>query len=452
MVHNSFVEIKRGRACGSVRVPTSKSIAHRALICAALVAHGQSTVSGVPYNDDIDATLAALRALGLELSVETDPDDAAARRVTVVGCGGRWTAEPGAVLPCHESGSTLRFMLPLCLLSGEPRALSGSERLLQRPLDDDRALFRGRTWEQSDRMLRIGPGAVVKGQRFCLEGKSSSQFVTGLLHILPLLEGDSTIALSVPPESRSYIDMTLAVMARFGVRAVWTSETELSVTGGQSYHPTSITVDGDASGAAFFEALRALGHEVRVTNSGASDVVQGDSVCPRLLSDVLDEKVNVSVVSLADCPDLGPVLFAAAAVAAQKGKQVLFTHTARLRLKESDRVAAMVRELSKLGACLVTSEDVASEKAAQASELLSRAGQDAASCGGFAAVLPTGKALHAPDEVLDGHNDHRVVMALSVLCAHVGDGRIGDACAVRKSFPTFFDALRSLGVTVTGDM
>jgi 3-phosphoshikimate 1-carboxyvinyltransferase len=130
--------------------------------------------------------------------------------------------------------------------------LKGSERLLARPLDDYRALFEGREWTSVDGGLRIGGGQKLQGQIFSLSGKSSSQFITGLLFVLPLLGEDSVIELPAVPESKSYIDMTLAVQARFGVRAIWQDETQLAVTGGQSYRAADMTIDGDASGAAFF--------------------------------------------------------------------------------------------------------------------------------------------------------------------------------------------------------
>ena len=450
MVQGSFVTVEQGRARGQIRVPTSKSIAHRALICAAL-ADGESVLSGVPCNEDVDATLDCLAALGVSTRVESDPEDGDARRVTVRGCRGVF-ASTGQPLRCRESGSTLRFMLPLCLLSEEGRTLLGSTRLLERPLNDYHALFAAREWVQLSNELQIGGGSVPKGRVFRLAGKSSSQFVTGLLHILPLLEGESRIALEAPPESRSYIDMTLAVMARFGVHGEWVSDTDIVVSGGQRYRSVDMTVDADASGAAFFEALTALGHDVRVANGGGKDIVQGDSVCPAML-ERMKSATGACVLSLADCPDLGPVLFAAAAALVQRsGQAVVFTHTARLRLKESDRIDAMVGELKKLGADVVTSEQPREEqsRAALASGLPLEAWSEAKN--GYVAVLPTAHGLHAPEEVLDGHNDHRVVMALSVLLCHVGGGRISDACAVRKSFPAFFDRLRALGVRVTGDM
>lgn len=451
MAHDSIVTVHKGCASGSVRVPTSKSIAHRALICAALAPHNTSSViSGVPYNDDIDATLDCLAALGVSIHTKKDPHDEFSREVMIGGCGGQWLDgnQEGSALHCRESGSTLRFMLPLCLLTASERHFTGSERLFQRPLDDYRPLFSQREWQQGETALHVGQGAPIVAKKHRLTGKSSSQFVTGLLFVLPLLDGDSEIELEQPPESRSYIDMTLAVMARFGVRAAWDGNTRICVPGSQTYQATNMTVDGDASGAAFFQALAAMGAPVEVSNAPQSDILQGDSVCTEYLQKMVKNSGELPIISLSDCPDLGPILFATATLC----RGTIFTHTARLRLKESDRVAAMVSELSKFGANILTSDDAMDDKIKRSLPPELQALGDGTACGGWVAVLPTPTGLHAPTELLNGHNDHRVVMSLSILCSIIGDGHINDAHAVRKSFPSFFDCMRTLGIAIEGEM
>lgn len=426
---NDMVTITPGNARGRAVIPPSKSVAHRALICAALAPRGSvSHLANMPYNEDIDATLDCLRALGVHLDEEREAGGDT-RRVAVHGCGGDWT-KTDAPLSCRESGSTLRFMLPLCLLSDAPRTLLGSDKLLSRPLDDYRALLEGRGWSKIEGGLCIGGGAVLQGQTFSLSGKSSSQFVTGLLFVLPLMAGDSTIAFPAPPESRSYIDMTIAVLARFGVRAEWVDDTHLHVPGGQAYRATDMAIDGDASGAAFFWAIDAMSEQnnVEVVCPTSPDVHQGDAVCPALLFNLkAATRDNIPVVSLADCPDLGPVLFCAAAALGG----ATFTHTDRLRFKESDRISAMVGELEKFGVRFEISD-----------------GAD----GGTVRVIAPEGGLHAPAEILHGHNDHRIVMSLSVLVACLGGSEpvtIDDAHAVAKSFPDFFSRLRGVGIEVT---
>ena len=423
------VTITPGIARGQVVIPPSKSIAHRALICAALAGEGQaSTLCRMPYNEDIDATMDCLRALGVRMT-ETREPSGDTRQVVVYGCGGQWTKE-GEPLPCRESGSTLRFMLPLCLMSDAPRTLLGSQKLLSRPLDDYRALLSGRGYTRIEGGICLGGGAAVEGGTFSLTGKSSSQFITGLLFVLPLLGQDSVIELSAPPESRSYIDMTISVLARFGVKAAWQSDTRLCVPGSQAYLAADMSIDGDASGAAFFHALGVIRaqNSVDVVCPVSEDVKQGDAICPELLATMTAATPgDPPVISLADCPDLGPMLFCAAA--ALQG--AVFTHTDRLRLKESDRVAAMVQELEAFGAICTVCDGID---------------------GGTVTIRPPAGGLHAPQNPLHGHNDHRIVMSLSVLSACLEEPAsvtIDDAHAVKKSFPDFFARLRALGVSAS---
>ena len=427
MNRHDVVTITPGAAVGQVIIPASKSIAHRALIAAALTEPGSScTLYHLPENEDVKATIDCLAALGVRITQRHKGQDELTLRVE--GCGGHFE-NTGAPLGCRESGSTLRFMLALCLASGAPRTLTGSEKLLSRPLDDYRALLERRGCVRTQEGLKLNGGAPLASGTYALTGKSSSQFITGLLFALPLLEGDSIIELATPPESRSYIDMTIAVLARFGVHTAWLDDTHLSVRGGQTYRATDMSIDADASGAAFFYALGAMrqGNAVRVHCPVSEDIHQGDAVCPEMLAALTNSpKGHLPTLSLADCPDLGPVLFCAAAALGG----ATFTHTDRLRLKESDRVAAMVEELQKFGVgCTVCD------------------GQD----GGTLTILPPPEGLHAPTDVLRGHNDHRIVMSLSVLAACLPTDTpvtIDDAHAIGKSFPDFFDRLRRLGVRV----
>ena len=378
---------------GSLAAPPSKSLAHRALICAGL-ADGESRVQGIAPSQDLLATMDCLRALGAQIEYENNT-------ALVRGCDAR-QAGP-AELFCRESGSTLRFFLPLCLLGGADMRLSGSQRLLSRPLSVYEALCRARGWsfEQEREQIRVR-GRLQSGE-YSLDGSLSSQFVTGLLLALPQLAGESRIRLIPPIESRAYIDMTLDTLRDFGVRASWQSETEIVVPGNQRFVPRAYTVEGDWSNAAFFLALG-----VPVTGL-RPDSRQGDRACLPYFA-ALDR--GCATLDLADCPDLGPVLFAYAA--SRHGG--VFTGTRRLKLKESDRGAAMRQELAKFGVPVEIGEN----------------------------QIRVGCGLRAPVGVLQGHNDHRVVMALSVLCLKTG-GVIAGAEAVNKSFPDFFTRLRELG-------
>ena len=378
---------------GSLAAPPSKSLGHRALICAGL-AQGESRITGIAPSQDLLATMDCLRALGAEIDYE-------AGTATVRGCDP--ALAPGARLNCRESGSTLRFFLPLCLLGGQEMILTGSETLLKRPLSVYETLARERGIEYEKERDRIRVRGRLSSGDYGLSGGVSSQFVTGLLLALPQLSGDSRIRLIPPIESRAYIDMTLDMLRDFGIKAQWQDETTILVPGGQRFQSRNCHVEGDWSNAAFFLALG-----VPVTGLNRQSR-QGDRVCLPYFEALRQGRATLE---LSGCPDLGPVLFAYAAM--HHGG--VFTGTRRLKLKESDRGEAMRQELAKFGIRVEIKEN----------------------------EITVGCGVHAPEEPLLGHNDHRIVMALTVLCLQTG-GEIAGAEAVNKSFPDFFDRLRELG-------
>ena len=396
------LEIRPGAARGTVQAPPSKSMAHRLLLCAGL-AEGTSTVRDVAFSEDILATLDVLAAMGAKTELHGDT-------VTITGCDARRARYPGRI-SCRESGSTLRFCVPLLLLSGAPFLLTGQGRLMERPqtVYETLCASQGLLFRREGDTIRL-QGPLSPGA-FTLRGDISSQFFTGLLLALPLLKGDSRIQLLPPVESRSYSDLTLAALAQFGVQAWWESETTLFIPGGQRYQRRDTAVEGDWSNAAFFAALAALGDDVTVTGV-SPDSLQGDRVCVQYLAQMRD---GLATLDVSDCPDLAPVLMAVGA--AMNG--VVLTGTRRLRIKESDRGAAMAQELEKLGAHCAIEEDRIT-------------------------VFP---GVRTPILPWDGHNDHRIVMAGAVLLTRTGGGITG-AEAVRKSFPDFFDRLRGLGIEV----
>ena len=396
------VSIRPSTAKGIVAAPPSKSMAHRLLLCAGL-SRGTSTVKNLVKSRDIEATIACLRALGADVILSGNT-------ATVTGCD-PVRRDKAALLPCGESGSTLRFFLPLCLLSDASATLTGTEKLLSRPL----SVYESLCSEQGIAYQSEKTSVLVRGRlhsgAFSVRGDISSQFVTGLLYALPLLDGDSTITLLPPVESRSYMELTLAALHAFGVEAGWADETTLSVRGNQSYLPRDVSVEGDWSNAAFLEGLNLLGAKVTVTGLDEHSL-QGDRVYRTYFSALQN---GAPMLDLSDCPDLGPVLFALAG--AKNG--ATFTGIRRLRIKESDRVAAMQEELKKFG-------------------IVTRAEENS---------LRVSAGLHAPDAILSGHNDHRIVMALALLCTATG-GTIAGAEAVTKSFPDFFARLQQLGVRI----
>ena len=411
------------RIGGTVSAPPSKSMAHRAVLCSAL-AKGTSHIENLEFSKDISATLAAAGQLCAR--VESGPAD-----VLVEGLG-HFRPVFGPV-DCCESGSTLRFLIPLASLTGQSITFVGRGRLMERPQSVYETLYREQNlhFEQANGQLTVA-GSLRSGE-YTLAGNVSSQFISGLLFALPLLAGDSTLHLIPPVESRSYIEMTRAAQAAFGVTSHWLDDTTLCIPGGQQYHPRDYIVEGDYSQAAFLAVLGAVKGGITLTGL-AAETLQGDAAILDILrrcgakftrteAGLVFEQAPLHGVDidLADCPDLGPVLMVLGLLC--EGTTVI-RNAERLRIKESDRIAAMEAELWACGGVL-------------------------SSEGGTITVQGCKPRLHAPEAPLSGHNDHRVVMSLTVLALAANIPlSIEGAEAVQKSWPHFFDALRPLGVEV----
>lgn len=418
------VSITPSKARGRIEAPPSKSMAHRMLICAGC-AEGTSVIRNIDFSEDILATIDCLRALGAKI---TCGDRSVTVRGTDIRKGGGIMdgrragsvpeacetsgEEMPAALACRESGSTLRFMIPLCLLRGREYELSGSAALFARPLSVYEKICReqGLIFNKDENRLEVS--GVLSPGNYEILGNVSSQFISGLLFVLPLLRNDSRIRLIPPVGSRPYIRMTVQAMEYFGVKAVWEDDCTIAVRGGQKYCARDVSVEGDYSNAAFFDALNVIGGDVSVEGLEERSL-QGDRVYREYFDRIAE---GYAEIDLTDCPDLGPVLMVLAAL--RHGAK--FTGTARLRLKESDRGAAMKEELGKCGAAVEVREN----------EILVAAGAS------------------APGETLWGHGDHRVVMALAVLLTRVG-GAIDGAEAVAKSFPDFWERMEELMVPGT---
>ena len=406
---------------GNITIPPSKSLAHRAIICACL-APGRSVISNIDYSVDIRATIEGMRHLGA--SIKEDKD-------TLFIDGIETFQYDGDVVNCHESGSTLRFFLPLFSLTGKRATFSGSKRLIERPQNVYEMLFQ----EQGIDFVRTYPNIIIDGRlkpgELTLKGNVSSQFITGLLFALPLLEADSKIHIEPPFESRSYVDLTIQMLKRFQIIVEYEDAYTLAIKGNQQYQPTDVLVEGDYSQLVFWASLGVLNHSVEThgldlhslqgdkktidifqsMNAGIKVLDDGYQFCPGTL--------NGTVIDLNDCPDLGPMLFA---LATQANGKTTFQNAGRLRIKESDRVEAMETELKKLG-CSISST--------------------------FGTVTITGPVKLQGNVTLHGHNDHRIVMALSILATIADEPiTIDDAQAIRKSYPGFFKDLASCGIFI----
>lgn len=394
--------IEKGTAYGRVEAPPSKSVSHRYLICGAL--SGGSVIENVAFSEDIKATLNCLSALGAEYEIDGS--------TVKIGGISPDKAVKCAELFCNESGSTLRFLIPLCLLFGQKITLKGTERLMSRSL----AVYKEMCLSQGIEFTEDKENVTVCGKltpgKYSVRGDVSSQFISGLMFALPLLEKDSIIDIMGALESGSYLGMTVKALAEFGVRISRTDEHTIFIKGNQTYKPRTLRVEGDYSNAAFFEAFNSVGGNVAVAGL-KKDTSQGDVVYRKLFGKLVR---GCPEIDISDCPDLAPVLMAVAA--ANNGVKLIGTH--RLKIKESDRGAAMAEELAKFGCNTEVWENEIT-------------------------VHP--RVLKTPELPLSGHNDHRIVMALSLLCSITG-GSIYGAEAVNKSFPDYFRKLASLGIKV----
>ena len=419
----SAVTLQPGRLCGAVEAPPSKSAAHRAILCAALAAlcgpgGAESVLSPVSLSQDIEATIGAARALGVRIAVEGD-------RCTVSGGA---LPQGEAQIDCGESGSTLRFLIPVAAALGVPAAFTGRGRLPERPIGiyTDLLPRHGVSCRTAGGLPFSISGRLQPGV-FELPGNVSSQFITGLLLALPLLPQASEIVLTTPLESAAYVEMTVQALAAFGVHVERTAR-GWHVPGGQRFCPGAHRVEGDWSQASFFLAAGALGGDVRV-HGLRRDSLQGDKAIEPLLAQggarlswEADGALRCRAgewrgiqIDASQIPDLVPVLAAAFALAEGETR---IAHAERLRLKESDRLAAMAAGLQALGARVRETAD---------GLVLSGVPQ-----------LAGGKA--------DGANDHRVVMALAVAALRAaGPCTVTGAESIRKSYPDFFRDYKMLG-------
>jgi 3-phosphoshikimate 1-carboxyvinyltransferase len=417
------VIIKPKKLAGEVVIPPSKSLSHRAIIAASL-AEGKSEIANVLFSKDIKATIEAMRACGANIIEHSDS-------LTIYGSSvRRFKSE----LNANESGSTIRFMIPIALVCPEKMTFKGENHLVKRPLDTYYEIFEKIGIKYShpeDAYLPLKTEGGLKSGLYEIRGDISSQFITGLLYALPMLEGDSKIVITTNLESKGYVDLTLDILAKFGIEIENNKYKEFNIKGNQKYKAFDYTVEGDYSQSAFFLVAGALGNDIKLLAMNEASY-QGDK---KIIADMRDfgcdvEAVNDTLkcstnhlcgatIDFAQSPDLGPALTVLASVA--KGKSE-FINASRLRIKECDRITCMRIELEKMGAKINES--------------------------------PDGMEIWGVDNlngaIIDSHNDHRVAMAIAMAATiSTGEIKILNAGCVSKSFPHFWDVYKSLGGDVT---
>ncbi len=413
----SNVTIKPSILKGTVQVPPSKSDVHRAIICAAL-AKGVSTVSPVAFSEDISATIDCIKALGAQVCVDGDKVTVDSRNI--------FNTEK-ADMQCRESGSTVRFFIPVAAAGGVNGVFNGKGRLPQRPLGvyTDLLPKHGVSVKTEGGLPFEVSGQLTSG-RYDVPGDISSQFITGLLFALPLLDGDSVIHLTSPLQSKGYIDMTLSVQKQFGV-VIETDGDDYIVKGNQSYKPCDYVTEGDWSQAAFFLVGGAIGGDVTVKGV-KRDSYQGDKEIAELIkrfgAEVYQDDYSVSCkakalkaidIDASQIPDLVPVLTVCAAFA--EGKTRIY-NAQRVRLKESDRLSAISDCLNRCGAKVEQTDD--------------------------GLLIEGGKALKG--SFVEGCNDHRIVMSMAIAALGCdGEVTVSDRESITKSYTEFFDDYNSIG-------
>lgn len=415
----SQIKITPTQLNGTVAIPPSKSMAHRAIICAAL-AKGKSRIDHIEYSQDILATITAMQALGAQ--IETFED-------YLFIDGTATGSQRECQIDCKESGSTLRFMVPVSLIHENHVRFIGEGNLGKRPLNVFYDIFDEQeiSYQYQNGILDLMIQGQLKAGEFKVPGNVSSQFISGLLFALPLLEGNSKIIITSKLESIGYIDLTLQMLENFGIVITHDHYQEFHITGRQSYKAHDYYVEADYSQAAFYLVAGALGNSVALKGLNL-DSLQGDKEAIDILkrmgatltkeADLIKveaKQLKATTIDGSQCPDVIPVLALAASLA--EGTTII-EHAERLRIKECDRLAAVASELTKLGAKITETTD--------------------------------GLIIEGVSQLQGGQvsawADHRIAMTLAIAstCAQT-EVIIDNKECVKKSYPSFWQDFEQLG-------
>lgn len=413
---------------GEVKIPPSKSMAHRAVICAAL-SDGTCKVSNIDFSDDIIATVEAMKSLGAVIEKKDD-------YLEVIGIKSPQnklnnSTNDERIIDCNESGSTLRFLVPIAALFEGVNKFVGRGNLGKRPLDTYYEIFdnQGIKYSYKEGILDLKTEGKLKCGEFKVKGNISSQFITGLLFTLPLLDGDSKIIITTELESKGYIDLTLSAMRDFGIEIINNNYEEFIIKGNQNYKSIDYRVEGDYSQAAFFLCADAVLNEVVVNDLNLKSL-QGDKEVIDILERMgvnikengkgiigtVDKKLKSTIIDGSQCPDIIPVVSLAASLCDGTTEVI---NAGRLRIKECDRLAAVTSELNKLGAKITEKED---------------------------GLIIEGVSKLKGGCTVWSHKDHRIAMTLAIASTICEEPIIiKDYECVTKSYPEFWNDFISLG-------
>ena len=407
--------IKADKLFGEVSPPPSKSILHRYIIGSSL-AKGISKIENISFSNDIIATIEAMKKLGAKIE----------KKDNYLLIDGSKTFDKeylnnNSEIDCNESGSTLRFLFPLSIVKENKILFKGKGKLFKRPLSPyfenfDKYQIKYSHINENEILL----DGVLKSGEYQIDGNISSQFITGLLFSLSLVNGNSKIIIKGKLESSSYIDITLDCLSKFGVKIINNSYQEFIIEGNQTYKSGNYKVEADYSQAAFFLVANSIGSDIKI-NGLNNNSLQGDKKIIDFISKIDNWNKNEKLIlDGSETPDIIPILSLKASISK---KEIEIINIARLRIKESDRLSATVQELSKLGFDLIEKED----------SILINSRKD------------FNKINNSP-VYLSSHSDHRIAMTVAIASSCYEDEIILDNLdCVKKSYPNFWEVFLSLG-------
>lgn len=420
------VKIKPKKLGGTIPIPPSKSYSHRAIIAAALATSNKdkevSRIDNLKYSVDITTTTEIMENWGANIEIGEDFE-------IIKGNSGIVNPKD-EYTQCNESGSTIRFLIPIGLSSNNKIVFDGKGKLVERPLDSYYKIFdeQGIKYSNNNGWLPLNVDGQLKSGKYEIEGNISSQYITGLLYALPLLNGDSELKINKTLESKGYIDLTLEILEMSGIKVVNNNYKSFFIKGNQKYNPFDYVIEGDYSQVAFWIVAGILGSEIKCLHV-KKESLQGDREIIEIVQrmganvEIFDDYIIVkpsqtygTVIDISQCPDIGPILTVLAALS--KGETKII-NAERLRIKESDRITSIKTELNKLGANV---EEV-----------------------GDSLVINGVERLTGSTE-LSAWNDHRIAMSLAIASIKCdGEIVIDEAESVKKSYPHFWEDFKKMG-------
>ena len=427
------IKIRPGKLNGTIEIPPSKSYSHRAVIAAALAENGKkSKIDNLKFSVDITTTTDIMENWGAEI-------ERFESALEIIGNGGKVVPRDKYV-QCNESGSTIRFLIPVGITSKNELVFDGKGKLVDRPLDSYYRIFdkQGLKYETTGGKLPLTVNGKLKPGNYEIDGNISSQFITGLLYALPLLEGDSKLIINKNLESKGYVDLTLEILKLAGIEIVNNDYKSFDIRGNQTYKPFDYTVEGDYSQVAFWIVAGIISanrdNEVKCLHVNKNSL-QGDREIIEIVTRmgakleifhdyviVKPSKTKGTVIDISQCPDIGPVLTVLAALSEGETRII---NGERLRIKESDRITSIKTELNKLGGNVSEEGD---------------------------SLIIQGVEGFRGGITVNAWNDHRIAMSLAIASTRCEKEIIlEEAESVRKSYPHFWDDFVKMGGEIEKD-